>query len=164
MTNVIQGFGISIVSNTDFDGNGYNDILVGSHLSQNALLFRCCSRKQFQTKLKLIFRFRSKPVAIVNVTNVSLKPNKVHLDELKCNNRQNPCFDVNYCAKYSGKFVRPKQMTSVTIEISDRKLRIRELRAVSAKTNTKSEQKSIEMKDNQQNCFTFQIVINVSHE
>ncbi|XP_054152420.1 integrin alpha-PS4-like [Oppia nitens] len=140
LPNVIQGFGISIASNTDFDANGYNDILVGSYLSENAVLLR------------------TKPIATLNITNISFEPKRIQIDDNNCNNNQNSCFKINYCVQYMGKFIRDKQMILITVEITDRK--VRELRAVLAKSNTKFEQKIVELKANQQNCFNNQLILN----
>ncbi|CAG2181596.1 unnamed protein product, partial [Oppiella nova] len=103
---VLNGFGISIMSDVDFDVNGYNDILIGSYLSENAVLLR------------------TKPIANMNITDVTFRPNKIRLHDKKCNNNQNSCFKVEYCVKYEGRSIRDKQLALITLEITDSKLRI----------------------------------------
>ena len=46
-----KGFGISIASGIDIDGNYYNDLAIGAHLSGKAYVFKVSSMGFFDTSL-----------------------------------------------------------------------------------------------------------------
>ena len=54
---------------------------------------------------------------------------------------------------YEGKHIRNKQLAVVSLEITDSKLRVRETR-VRINNINKSDQKTIELRANQRNCFS----------
>jgi len=101
-------------------------------------------------------------------TLISFEPKKIRLHQKNCNNNQNSCFNVNFCVSYEGKHIGDKRSALVTLDITDSKLRIKEIRAKinNNSSEQKSEQKTIELRANEINCFknndSFFLTVNVS--
>ena len=100
---------------------------------------------------------RTQPIARLRVTKITFKPKKIVLS-------QKSSISVDYCVEYNGKYIRDKQLASIVLEVTDRKLRVRENRSLVG--NKKSDEKNIELKANQEKCSTnkesFVLTINVS--
>ena len=131
--------------------------------------------KKYYKKYYYIFNLlnyilpRTKPYATLFITNVTYSPPKIQVNFTNCNENKNFCFNVNYCVRYEGKHIRDKQSAIITLEITDSKKSIQqEIRLKFLKSNHKSEQKTVELKLYQQNCFTnnsaFTLMFNVSRK
>ena len=92
-------------------------------------------------------------------------PLKIRLHEKNCNKDQNTCFNIEYCVSYNGKHIRKKQSALITLEITDSKLTVKEIRA-KIKNAKNSDQKTIELSANENKCFknndSFEVMVNVS--
>ncbi|XP_023240633.1 integrin alpha-9-like isoform X1 [Centruroides sculpturatus] len=82
----LTGFGISISRPVDVDANNYSDILVGSFLSDNAILLR------------------SRPIVRV-FHNITFQPHQINPKKSSCNFTTGHCFKTIYCFGYEGIYV-----------------------------------------------------------
>lgn len=101
----MNGFGISIASK-DVDDNHYPDLLIGSYLSNKAILLRT-------RPLATV-----KPEIILNIEQINVK-NK---DCKAPNGRPTVCFDIYYCIQYDGNYVPLKQQFDVNLKIDSEKI------------------------------------------
>ena len=101
----------------------------------------------------------------MSLKDIAFNPNKILLKEKKCNYNRSSCFGVEYCVNYTGKHIRDRESALITLVITDSQLRVRENRAV-IDNNSRFQQKSIELRANQLNCFknenSFVVLLNVS--
>ncbi|KAG1712229.1 Integrin alpha-9 [Nymphon striatum] len=84
----LKGFGISIARGDDIDNNKYNDLLVGSYLSQQAVLLRTHPVIEVSASIKFDVPF-------------------LDLNSTKCSHEgvSRPCFNAEVCFSYTGKHV-----------------------------------------------------------
>ncbi|XP_065298061.1 integrin alpha-9-like isoform X2 [Dermacentor albipictus] len=85
----LKGFGISISKGLDVDANHYDDVLVGSYMADNAVLFR------------------SRPIAQLRGV-ITPEVGMITADMGKCEisgGSEFSCFKLNTCIEYTGKFV-----------------------------------------------------------
>ncbi|KAJ6216882.1 hypothetical protein RDWZM_008039 [Blomia tropicalis] len=111
-----RGFGYSLWTRTDIDKNGYNDLIIGSILSEKVIVLRS--------------------FPIFNLTlNVWFDRKGVNLSTF-CENG-NPCFVVNYCILTNAKRNLPSDQTySVQFLAYNRKIRAKENRVIVNKMNS----------------------------
>ncbi|GAB6022871.1 hypothetical protein CHUAL_006968 [Chamberlinius hualienensis] len=83
--NKVKGFGISIASNLDIDGNNYSDMAIGAYHSDK------------------VFLYRSRPVAKLKA-NLTTDIKQIDFDKKTCidNNNHYSCFVIQPCFIYRG--------------------------------------------------------------
>ncbi|CAH1238182.1 ITGA8 [Branchiostoma lanceolatum] len=82
----ISTFGFSMAASADIDGNQYQDLIVGAHASDMAIVLR------------------TRPVLRVHST-VTVEPKVIDLENKVCKMRDGtavPCFNITECFKYDG--------------------------------------------------------------
>lgn len=143
MKNVL-GFGYSVWSKSDFDNNGYNDLVIGSLISEK------------------VFIMRSIPIVNFNLTLTFDRKGINLTDHSECAT-QNSCFRVNYCFHISSPTNLVDDLTfQVNFTISDRKLRLKENRVITGKQSS-----IVKIKD-KETCFqglnAFYVDVKVSQD
>ncbi|RWS12848.1 Integrin alpha-9-like protein, partial [Dinothrombium tinctorium] len=113
----LRGFGQSLSTGHDVDNNDYPDLLVGSYLSDKAILLR--SRPVASLKVSIKFREHNENKVGDEITQINLKNQNCQLKSVDYS-----CFDVVYCLLFSGEFLPQNQKVIVSFEI-DSKLKRR---------------------------------------
>ncbi|RWS24668.1 Integrin alpha-9-like protein [Leptotrombidium deliense] len=90
----LKGFGISLTV-SDIDRNHYPDILIGSYLSENAVILRSQPFAEIKAQI------------IINQSSV-LKPELCKTDS---------CFSISYCFRLQGKYIREEEKLFVQLEM-----------------------------------------------
>lgn len=85
------------------DNNRYNDVVVGSHISEKVALLRV------------------RPVAYLQVADLTFQPSEIFLNQKNCTDGSIlvPCFNISFCLVYDGKYVNVSQQASIDIQIRD---------------------------------------------
>ncbi|RWS06263.1 integrin alpha-4-like protein [Dinothrombium tinctorium] len=110
----LRGFGLSIATGHDVDNNDYPDLLIGSYMSDKAVLLR--SRPVMSIKLSIKFNLHksSEEIAQIDLKNQNCQLNSILYS----------CFDVVYCLHLKGEYLPKIQNVIVSFEI-DSKLKRR---------------------------------------
>lgn len=102
----LGGFGYSLWTEADVDGNGYNDVVAGSVLSETVTILR--SIPTIRLGLEMSFDRKG-----INLT-----------DSKGCNGAENACFRVNYCLTTDARSFEGEIAYSIEFVVTDRKLRL----------------------------------------
>ncbi|OTF80741.1 integrin alpha 5 (fibronectin receptor)-like protein, partial [Euroglyphus maynei] len=107
------GFGFNIWTETDFDSNGYADLVIGT--------------------LQRSFVLRSYPIINVNASMI-FEPRGINFSDVRhCSGQRNPCFLTTYCIDLSSnrfQFSKHELTFNVIISITDRNLDLKEERVL----------------------------------
>lgn len=93
------------------DKNFYNDVLIGSYLSNNAVLLR--------TKPVVIIR----PEIFFNATNVNVNvENCRYVDPSTRSVKITSCVDLRYCLRYDGSYVPSSLLFNITLQMDSKRM------------------------------------------
>ncbi|KAH9501720.1 Itga9p [Dermatophagoides farinae] len=127
------GFGFNVWTKTDFDSNGYVDLVIGT--------------------LQRSFVLRSYPIININAS-MEFEPRGINFSDIRnCKSRQYPCFLITYCIDLSSnrfQFSQYELTFNIVISVTDRNLDLKEERVLQKRHNQTIHSKSNRYCSNEQ--------------
>ncbi|CAG2105990.1 unnamed protein product [Medioppia subpectinata] len=106
----LMGFGISIAGKRDVDNNHYNDLLIGSYLTNKAVLLRTKPIVNIMAEIRL------------NASHINVNErNCLYLDPISGMGRHRPCVGAKYCIQYEGTHVPSSLNLNISIQLDSRR-------------------------------------------